>query len=350
MPSSFRLFALTAFLALSGAASFAANATAEALLVPITLPGTSSSVVKWTDLSEVNGTRTPVVGTGTIAPVAPGYQGTLGFYSWGGDYAATVGTSAAFDINNVVLQLIGMTVSGAVIGGGSADYTPEDHLTFAGGPVLTYTYAGGTGTLAAPHHGTLSGPLFGVGSGGSGNYYSFTWQWDLSAIPQTVTSISIHAPLRLHSSTVGAQINIGGIFSQVVGAPALTALEQWRQTLFNRPYNSGDGADANDYDADGVPNLLEYALGRLPKIPDSAGATTVALNAAGTRLVLGFTRVADPALNYIVEAKNDLGEAVWTDITPATLGANVAGPASVEDTQNLSASPRRFLRLRVEAN
>ena len=46
-----------------------------------------------------------------------------------------------------------------------------------------------------------------------------------------------------------------------------------------------------------------------------------------------------------MQASSDL--ATWTDIWTSTGSANLAGPVTVSDTASLSASPRRFLRLRV---
>jgi hypothetical protein len=47
-------------------------------------------------------------------------------------------------------------------------------------------------------------------------------------------------------------------------------LADWRQQYFGSTTNSGDGADLNDDDDDGLPNLVEYAFGLNPK-QNSAG-------------------------------------------------------------------------------
>ena len=44
----------------------------------------------------------------------------------------------------------------------------------------------------------------------------------------------------------------------------ITNLEAWRIHYFGNPDNSGDGADTNDFDSDGLPNLLEFATGTDP--------------------------------------------------------------------------------------
>jgi microcystin-dependent protein len=45
----------------------------------------------------------------------------------------------------------------------------------------------------------------------------------------------------------------------------LTHLEDWRLQYFNDTSNSGDGADANDFEHDGLSNALEFAIGGDPK-------------------------------------------------------------------------------------
>lgn len=127
----------------------------------------------------------------------------------------------------------------------------------------------------------------------------------------------------------------------------LSAIETWRQSFFGSPADSGSGADAFDYDSDGLANLLEYALGTSPVAP-SGPASSVSLS--GGRLAISFQRIADPALTYTVQVANDLA-GTWTTLAvagnPSTGAANVAGLVTVTDTASASAQPRRFLRLVV---
>lgn len=326
----------------------AEHPTAVALLSPLSLAGDTRTGVVWTELGSINSALAPASGSGSIAVHSPGFKASAGFYSFAGDYACTVAsTPVSFGIKNVVLQLAGMVVSGTNAEGQELDYTPEDHLSFNGGPVLTYTHADGTGTLAPAYRGTLGGPVAGSGGGFDGDYYSFAWQWDLSALPANVTAVSIRAPLRAHSSTIGARLDLSDAFARLVGSPAPSALEQWRQTHFGSPANIGDAADGADPDHDGAPNLLEYALGRSPILGESAA--TVVLGSSEGRLTLSFNRIADAGLRYSVEATNELGSATgWNEIWNNDAPPVAAGTFSVTDTQLLSASSRRFLRLRVE--
>lgn len=127
--------------------------------------------------------------------------------------------------------------------------------------------------------------------------------------------------------------------------PSLTPLEQWRQLHFDSPDATGPAANDADPDGDGLANLLEYALGGLPKSPDSDIAPTVSI--IGDRLNLTFDRTSDPALLYEVEAISALDTTDWPAIWSSTGAQNTAETVTVPDTVDLDAQTRRFLRLRV---
>lgn len=131
-------------------------------------------------------------------------------------------------------------------------------------------------------------------------------------------------------------------------APVLNGLQTWRAAQFGvdatNPAIAGDNADP---DGDGMVNFLEYATNHLPLTPDGP-ATTVGNN--GTRLTLTYKSVADPLLTYTVQGVNDIsGTPAWGNgtIQTTTGVANTSGTQTVTDSQLLSASPRRFLRLNV---
>ncbi|WP_395753131.1 peptidylprolyl isomerase [Prosthecobacter sp.] len=59
--------------------------------------------------------------------------------------------------------------------------------------------------------------------------------------------------------------NTGTTYSTPVSTfTTLSSLQNWRQTYFGTTANSGDTADNADYDKDGIPNLVEYALNLNP--------------------------------------------------------------------------------------
>lgn len=132
---------------------------------------------------------------------------------------------------------------------------------------------------------------------------------------------------------------------RLVVSPALTALESWRVLHFGSSESLDDAADAADPDADGRPNLLEYALGGSPLVSDRAGGPLVGTGPNG-RLALVFARVADPTLLYEVQGTGAL-DADWTVVWSSTGSDNQAGSVTVEDAAEEAGQPRRFLRLRV---
>ncbi len=120
-----------------------------------------------------------------------------------------------------------------------------------------------------------------------------------------------------------------------------TPLQVWRQTWFDTADPTGPAADTADPDGDGLPNLLEYALGTDPLAADAPHLISLTPSSLHS-LSLTFFR-ARAELTYRVEASSDL--VVWTVLStnPGVVGDEV----TVTDTQALSSSPRRFLRLHV---
>lgn len=125
-------------------------------------------------------------------------------------------------------------------------------------------------------------------------------------------------------------------------AAPLSAVQSWRVTHFGTSAATGSSADSADPDADGVTNLLEYALGTDPTFASAPGYQA---QADSGMLRLTFNRIADPLLAYTVQGSSTL--AAWDDIWTSTGTANTPGPVTVADPAALSSFPRRFLRLRV---
>lgn len=113
---------------------------------------------------------------------------------------------------------------------------------------------------------------------------------------------------------------------------------------------TGISADA-DTDGDGLPNLVEYALGTDPRSSTEAGPQTATIEQSGvTYLTLTFKRIADPTLTYLVQASATLAPESWQNLWSSTGAENQSGVVTVRDTTPLSGSTARFLRLKVERN
>ncbi len=214
-----RNLSLSAALVLVVSLSAPASMAASVALQEISFGGLQETVT-WEAGRLANGpnVNVPSAGVGTIKPNSPGYAASAGYYSWGGDYSLTVSTSIQNstlfnDIQNVVFQQVSM---GTGVGS----------LGFKGGPVIQLFNGSTLLDINVPVTFSGLGPgVAGSGGGFDGTYASSMFQWDLSGIAETVTSISIYSPIPNHSSTIEARVDIGGgSFVQAVPEPAAAFL------------------------------------------------------------------------------------------------------------------------------
>jgi hyaluronate lyase len=129
----------------------------------------------------------------------------------------------------------------------------------------------------------------------------------------------------------------------------LSPLEQWREQHFGTAANTGDAADLADPDADGIPNLLEFACGSLPKV-NNPSALSLTPGAGTLDLVYTKNKTATN-LTYRVEWSATLADD-WST-------AGVGAPTVLSDTgstQQIKVSipftpelGRRFVRLKVSS-
>jgi alpha-tubulin suppressor-like RCC1 family protein len=179
----------------------------------------------------------------------------------------------------------------------------------------------------------------------------------LRATPST--SGDRFAVLRLH-----ANLPHGGphhISLRVTGLTAASELATWRTANFSSTELAAPSLEATvwgdlaDPDADGLPNLLEYATNTAPKTANLAPSVVldVTTNPATPRLVLTYTRVlraVTAGLVYRVEWSDDLAANSWSDVgVTEQITATTSTTETVVASVPLSSATRRFLRLRVTA-
>jgi hypothetical protein len=149
----------------------------------------------------------------------------------------------------------------------------------------------------------------------------------------------------------------------------------WRESNF--PDRGPLTSPVDDYDADGLENLLEYALGRSPSaasgtegsaaLPDAAVFSAEPLLGDRIAIQLDLPHPAAADLIHVVEAASSLG-GIWTPLATKNGAGNwtwngggssrivAEAPASgrvrvkVGDSLPLAGNAHRFLRLRVSVN
>ena len=260
-----------------------------------------------------------------------------GFYSDDGQTWTQQGTATSLVLSGTALT-VGLAVAPRT-GGTTADVI-FDHVSFIALPVapvavtatpglgqvgLVWTTVPDAATYTVKRSANPGGPYFTIASGVSGTTYT-----DAGLVAGTSGYYVVTATNAVGEGPSSTELNAG----------PYTALQAWRLTYLG----SVTASDSADPDGDGVPNLLEYALGTDPMAAQNA--PVVATQISNSRLQISFPRVRSE-LTYTVEASSDL--VTWTTIAtnPGTLGQTV----TVIDTVVLSTAnpPRRFLRLRVIA-
>ncbi len=190
---------------------------------------------------------------------------------------------------------------------------------------------------------------------------------------ESVTFNVTYAPGALTAgSSAGLHIvsNVGGSkspFDISLSGMGVTANQGWQQQYFGVITGSGNAAPGADPNHNGIPNLMEYALGGDPAGVSSGSGVLPGskVDATGNRLQLSFNRY--PSRNditLIVQAADSLA-GPWTDLAQSASGGafsvitsgtsiieNAMGSpraVSVSDLYQTTdpAHPQRFMRLKV---
>jgi hypothetical protein len=149
-----------------------------------------------------------------------------------------------------------------------------------------------------------------------------------------------------------------------ISAVEPTNIAQWRARFFGTTNNTGAAADNADLDGDGLPNLLEYALGLDPTLADAGPQFAPVLVHTNNADWFGgsFLRNTNATdLAFRVQASASLPAPAWSDIAAWTNGPGWTGPGlawetsaasnraavTVLDAQPFLTGTNRFLRLSV---
>ncbi|MCF7734399.1 MAG: choice-of-anchor D domain-containing protein, partial [Akkermansiaceae bacterium] len=121
----------------------------------------------------------------------------------------------------------------------------------------------------------------------------------------------------------------------VAGGVAGSPLLAWRLTHFGSAENTGAGADTNDYDHDGVVNLLEYAFTGDPRVPATFIQPVMPPLGGGRRAISFRCDAGCTDITYTVQASSTLASGSWTDIARSSGGAAVQplnGGSTISDS------------------
>lgn len=185
-----------------------ATAAAQAAVITNYSLGSPQNTTHWSNLTNTNPTLTPASGSGSATVQAPGFQASVGFYSFSTAYTSTVTQTSGFDIHNVIFQ---------------ADLAsnPAFSIPFSGGPLLSFN--GGSQNIPANWF-VNSGSENRVTSFGPQTYTGAAWQWNLSGYGETITSISIVNPYSVHTSVAGMRVDSAASFVTAIPEPSALSL------------------------------------------------------------------------------------------------------------------------------
>lgn len=126
-------------------------------------------------------------------------------------------------------------------------------------------------------------------------------------------------------------------------------IRNWRMAYFGSAENDGPAADLADPDGDRIPNLIEYATGSHPTLPNGSPVTA---DMDDGHLAIIFQRARDATdVTYRVLAGDDLPPTlpIWSSATvPYPGGEAPFALTTVTDPQPVGAADRRFLILEIQ--
>ena len=230
-----------------------------------------------------------------------------------------------------------------------------------GNPTLTQSRPGGI-SLSANLNVPGSGILWGICNLAGGTIVAYD-AGNVGHVLWTSQSKASRDSLGSYVKFASPTITNGKVYAptganQLVVYGLLTAPYQlWQQANFTSAEltNSSISGDLADPDGDGIPNLMEYALGLNPKVPDLSGLPIASVqNLAGTNyLAIAYKQVLyNTDISYTVQVSSDLvtwnsGPGFTASIGPPVDNGNGTETWTVQDTVPSDSTSPRFIRLKI---
>ncbi|MGH8047338.1 MAG: glycosyl hydrolase [Chthoniobacterales bacterium] len=217
---------------------------------------------------------------------------------------------------------------------------------------ITVATVAGTSAIAGADYTAKTSTL--TWNDGEGGSKIFT----VPVLTDTIAEGSETLSIQLSAITGGATL----------GAPStatLTILDRpydaWRAQKFGTQANTAASLPAADYDNDGKPNALEFAVNTNPIVSQSLTGQSLDPQ-GGDKAKFTFTRpVLATGLTLRIKASSTLasgswttiatkvGDASWTSSAGVVVNDNPAtGAVTVTDSESITSQPRRFMKLEVE--
>jgi len=178
-----------------------------------------------------------------------------------------------------------------------------------------------------------------------------SWGWNAS---NNSPGVAIRTGPSNIIATVASNVRYRFGFNDLTGAYSISnypvSSEWWESNGLSLPLptSSSDPRWAQDTDGDGNSQLMEYALGGNPNVPQANRLiNSWTTNQAGTnRLVLRWNERTNAA-TVQPQWQTDLVSSSWTNLTPSNIGGVAGGMQQKEASVPIDSTNQKFLRLRV---
>ncbi|WP_395740027.1 fibronectin type III domain-containing protein [Prosthecobacter sp.] len=234
-------------------------------------------------------------------------SGTTGVFTAN---AASLAPNTGYSFKAYAINSVGTTYTSPV-SNFTTSATPPGATTLAAS-AITSTSVTLNGSIVANNSSTTVSFDYGT---------SASYGTNVAATPGTVTgstttgvstNVTGLAPGTTYHFRVNGTSTAGTTNGTDLTFTTLSSLQSWRQTYFGTTANTGNTADNADYDKDGIPNLIEYALKLDPTTASKLTYTAVVNGANFEYTYSRSTAAVNAGLIINVEWINTFASGSWS--------------------------------------